>query len=408
MQGNMLDTSILKSLLKNEFYEQNKGRLNSKLFDDEIRSLFSVLKSAHDTYQHDLTSKELYKIWELDNPVSTRAEKAEIQDIISHIDAEPEYSDDIASDIIQKLWVRNLGKRVSLLGLELNEGNVQALSKLQDVLAKHADGFDEDEFGEDTTQDIDILKEELDDGARAKFNIEQLARQVVGINRQEFGIIFANPNVGKTAFICSLALSPGGFIDQGFKVAFLGNEEATKRTVVRAYSATTGLTKENIFADTEKAKVIYKARTQGLVSYRDTQDFDLDKIDRYLARKNADIVFIDQADKVMIGGNFNASHERLRELYRRLRELAKKHNCAIFGVSQASAEAEGKTRLSYTMMEGSKIGKAAEADLILGIGKQDLEEEDNLRYITVSKNKISGWHGTITCQIQPDISRYVD
>ena len=44
-------------------------------------------------------------------------------------------------------------------------------------------------------------------------------------------------------------------------MAFLGNEEATKRTVVRAYSASTGLTKENIFADTEKAKVIYKART---------------------------------------------------------------------------------------------------------------------------------------------------
>ena len=88
--------------------------------------------------------------------------------------------------------------------------------------------------------------------------------------------------------------------------------------------------------------------------------------------------------------------------------MAKKHNCAIFGISQASAEADGRTRLTYTMMEGSKIGKAAEADLILGIGKQDLEEDDNMRFITVSKNKISGWHGTITCQIQPQISRYVD
>ena len=201
----------------------------------------------------------------------------------------------------------------------------------------------------------------------------------------------------------SLCLSPGGFVDQGFKVAILGNEEATKRTVVRAYSAATGLTKEQIFEDTDKAKVIFKARSRGLISFKDTQDFDLDMIDRYLARKAPDIVFIDQADKVMIGGNFNASHERLRELYRRLREMAKK-NCAIFGISQASAEADGRTRLTYTMMEGSKIGKAAEADLILGIGKQDLEEDDNMRFITVSKNKISGWHGTITCQIQPQIS----
>ena len=43
--------------------------------------------------------------------------------------------------------------------------------------------FDEDEFGPDTTLDIDELKAELDDSARAKFNIEQLSRHVVGINR---------------------------------------------------------------------------------------------------------------------------------------------------------------------------------------------------------------------------------
>jgi hypothetical protein len=61
------------------------------------------------------------------------------------------------------------------------------------------------------------------------------------------------------------------------------------------------------------------------------------------------------------------------------------------------------------MMEGSKIGKAAEADLIIGIGKHasmDDDEPDLSRFLTVSKNKLSGWHGTIVCCIDPDISRY--
>jgi hypothetical protein len=65
------------------------------------------------------------------------------------------------------------------------------------------------------------------------------------------------------------------------------------------------------------------------------------------------------------------------------------------------------------MQEGSKIGKAAEADWILGIGRHsgesaDDEGADTVRFLTISKNKITGWHGTIICNIQPEISRYVE
>jgi len=404
----MLDTAILKSLLRNEFYEQNKDKLSRKLFSDEIRSIYTVLTTAHETYGHDLTSRELFKIWELENPVATRAEKSEVQDVLSLVDLEQEYSPDIASDCIHKLWQRDFGKRLATIALEISEGNPLALEKAQKLVSHYGEGFVEDEFGEDTTQDIDELKHDMDDANRFRFNIKTLERRVPGLQRTEFGIIFATPETGKTAFVVSLALSPGGFIDQGYRVLILGNEEATRRTVVRAYSAATGLTKKEILEDTEKAKAIYHARAQGRIFFKDTQDWDLAKIERFIEKKGADIVFIDQADKVMIGGNFNAGHERLRELYRSLRETAKKCNCAIFGVSQASAEAEGRTRLNYTMMEGSKIGKAAEADLILGIGRHDQEEDDHLRFITVSKNKISGWHGTETVTIMPDISRYTE
>jgi hypothetical protein len=64
-------------------------------------------------------------------------------------------------------------------------------------------------------------------------------------------------------------------------------------------------------------------------------------------------------------------------------------------------------------MEGSKIGKMAELDLCIGIGKHeqgdvDDSEPDNTRYLTVSKNKLSGWHGTIICSLEGDTSRYVE
>ena len=162
----MLDTSILKSLLNYEFYEQNKGKLNRKLFADEIRSLYTVLIGAHETFQHDLTSKELLKIWETENPVSTRAEKAEIEDVLSLVDMEEEYNPDVASDVISKLWQRDVGKQIATIGLEISEGSSYAIQKAQELLEQYSGGFVEDEFGPNTTQDIDELKLDMDNTNR--------------------------------------------------------------------------------------------------------------------------------------------------------------------------------------------------------------------------------------------------
>ena len=76
----------------------------------------------------------------------------------------------------------------------------------------------------------------------------------------------------------------------------------------------------------------------------------------------------------------------------------------------ANAEADGRTVLRFTQMAGARIGKAAEADLVIGIGKEAEEsgEDNKLRHIYVSKNKLGGKHGTCTTVIEPEVSRYVD
>ena len=63
------------------------------------------------------------------------------------------------------------------------------------------------------------------------------------------------------------------------------------------------------------------------------------------------------------------------------------------------------------MMENSRTGKASEADLICGIGKSSGEDDDGpdpTRFLQISKNKLSGWHGQVICNLQADITRYVD
>jgi len=82
----MLDKSLLRSLLDNEFYEQNKSRIKRDIFGEDFRELYDVVKNAHEKYQHNLTTVELNLMWELSNPVATRAEKADMEALITSID----------------------------------------------------------------------------------------------------------------------------------------------------------------------------------------------------------------------------------------------------------------------------------------------------------------------------------
>jgi predicted ATP-dependent serine protease len=268
-----------------------------------------------------------------------------------------------------------------------------------------------DNFGEPTTDDIYELLAETSDENRYKFNIETLARNVYGIGPSEFGIVFARPETGKSAFVISIVAGPGGFCQQGATVLYLGNEEKTTRTKLRAIQACSGMTREQIADNPDLAMSKYLSIKDRLIM-KDVQEWDLDTINSYCEKIKPDIIIVDQADKINIAGNYNASHERIRELYRSLRELAKRHDAALLGVSQASADAEGRTRIDFSMLEGSKTGKAAEADLIIGIGKHNGDGDDNSpnhdRFLNISKNKLSGYHGCVQCVILPEVSRYAE
>lgn len=407
-----MDTQILKALLSNEFFTTHKTRVRASLFEDEIQDLFKVISQAHEKYTHDLTEDEVLALWKKDNPVATRAEISAVEDLIDSVRRAPVLSEDVAGDVIEGLWKRETGRQIANLGIELAEGNDEAIKRLERMMERSKEGFLPDDFGLPTTKDISELLKMTGDDQRWKFNIETLSRHVYGVGPGEFGIVFATPETGKSAFVVSICSGPGGFCEQGAKVLYLGNEEDTRRTMLRVIQSWSGLNRLEIAQDPRKAADRFTA-IRDRIDMKDTQDWSLDDAEAYIEKMKPDVVVIDQGDKIHINGNFAASHEKLRELYRRFRELAKRYNCALFVVSQASADAKGKTRLSPFEMEGSKIGKFAESDLIIGIGKMDSNdvedtETDFTRYLTVGKNKLSGWHGTIVCQIQPDISRYVE
>ncbi len=260
------------------------------------------------------------------------------------------------------------------------------------------------------TTDIDELLDEIGE-PKFKLNIPSIADRVQGVSPGEFALIFARPEVGKTAFWVSLCFSPGGFCHQGYKVLALCNEEPAKRTMLRAISACTGMSKSELVTTEGRARArSLFAPVKDFIRMDDAVAMSMTEMDALVALEKPDIVIVDQLDKISVSGSFTREDERLRHVYLEAREIAKRHECAVFGVSQASYEAEGKTVITYAMMENSRTGKGAEADLIIGCGKPSLVDgmdDTNQRFATISKNKITGYHGTIPIMIDPEISRYI-
>lgn len=384
--------------------------MSASLFSEEIRELFEVLEKAHNNYTKDLSTSELFALWKNDNPVATRAEIDAVHVLINDIDHTEEMSEEVTSDIIDGLWKRETGRKIGALGIAISEGRQEAFDRLKKLLEDVSDGFKPDDFGELVTDDILALLAISGDENRWKFNINSLKTRVSGIGPGEFMIVFARPETGKTAFVVSLAASPVGWVEQGAKVMYLGNEEDARRTKLRAVMAYTGMTKDEIIAHPKKATKLYEKIAPNLIMMG-IHDWDNIKIEAFIEEHNPDIVIIDQLDKINFLTKTEKTVDKLGEIYIWFRQLGVKHSFAPIALSQASVDAEGKTILTPDMMENSKTRKYAEGDLIVGIGKfpdpQD-GSDNSLRFLTIGKNKLNGWHGTEICKIEPFLSRYVD
>ena len=400
----MIEKQIIKLLLRKDFYEKHKGKISKSMFTNGTGSFYNSIEKAHTEYDTDLTLDELETLHvDKYNPALTRTAKNNFELLLDEIRKEPDPKDEIISDIVSAIHKRNVAHKIALIATDIYNGKDDGFNDIKNLLET-----EEEEPVDDTsvTKDITELMKLVNVTTKWKFNLPTLAERITGIGEGNLSIIFARPETGKTAFWISLVANEGGFASQGAKIHALINEEPAVRTQMRLINAWTGYDRDEIQENIDVATEKWAEIRQNIKLF-DTVDWTIDDIDSHLATHKPDILIIDQLDKVNIGGNFARNDEKLRAIYTGARELAKRRNCSVIAISQASADAHNKLELSFDMMENSKTGKAAEADLIIGVGKRNDLGEATERSLCLSKNKITGWHGTIHCNIDDRLSRYV-
>ncbi len=404
----MIEKQIIKLLLGKKFYTQYKGSITRNVLQGNFGSLFDTIQKAHDKYDTDINIDELYSLHTtVYNPAITRAAKEQLSELIEDIRETQEPSKEIADDIVKILSERDVAQRIAVEATEIFNGKPADFNTILSMIEKYKTGLPAEKL-DAVTNDVVELLDKLNVVSKWQFNLTVLKNNIGGIGPGNLMIAFARPEVGKTAFWVSLVSAPHGFAEQGAKVHAFINEEPAVRTQMRAISCFTGYNREQIAENTSDTQVEW-AKIKDNIKMIDTVDWTLDDIDSHCEKHKPDIIVIDQLDKVNVKGTFARTDEKLRAIYTGAREIAKRRECVVIAISQASADAHNRDHISFDMMENSKTGKAAEADLIIGIGNRTSNDPtNNMRVLNISKNKITGWHGDPSCIIDKYLSRYTD
>ena len=399
---------MLKLMLSKKFYAQYKGQISRNVFQGSFGSLFDTIQKAHEKYDADISVDELYSLHTaVYNPALTKAAKEQFSELIEDIKETTEPSEAIAKDIVNILAERDVAQRIAIEATEVFNGKPADFNIITKIIEEHKKGLPTEKL-EAVTDNVEELIEQLEVTSKWQFNLMRLKENIGGVGPGNLVIVFARPEVGKTAFWVSLVAGPSGFAEQGAIVHAFINEEPAVRTQMRAINCFTGLNKEQVSEDIPKTHEEWK-RIKDNIKMIDTVDWTIQDIDSHCEKYKPDVVVIDQLDKINVSGTYARTDEKLRAVYTSAREIAKRRDCVVIAISQASAEAHDRDHISFNMMENSKTGKAAEADLIIGIGNRTSNDPTNItRILNVSKNKITGWHGDPAVEIDRYISRYDD
>lgn len=405
-----MELALIRSLMDKDFYDDHRGaKCPDRLFSKDVRRIKSIIDSAMGKYERSVTPDEIEALFLSGNPTLTTAQKTSFISLFQQIKKEKTMGSDVAQEVLSKLFQQVIGEDIANIGFDYVNGTKNSLEPLRNILEQYGDDFTPNLNIEWEDITIETLLSKNDMEARWKFNIPILSRRIEGVNAGHLIEVGARPNTGKTSFHASMISGINGFARQGAKCVILCNEEAAHRVGARYLTSASGMTVGEIKNNMIKARDLYSPVSDN-IKIKDATSRDMSWVESVCKTYRPDILVLDMGDKFAKMGGFARADEALKVNAIHARQIAKEYQCAVFYMSQLSAEAEGKIILNQSMMEGSRTGKAAEADLMLLISKNpmkgEFEEEDLQRHLNVVKNKLTGWHGIVSCELNYEVGRY--
>lgn len=407
-----MSVKLLYKCLDANFYNKHKSGLEESLFQPELRKFYATISEYYESHDSSLTAEELWDLYTARYPAQTASTREAAKVVWNNISTS-EIGDEAAEELLRVEKLKLKAASAAQEAFNIADGKHRDIALVEGLVQdmKKCTSSDGDYSFQPITDDLEELVQLGKIPCKWKFHLEPFREQAEGVGDGTLSLIIARVNAGKTLLMTSLVFHPEGWAAQGAKILLLGNEEFAARTKIRGVSCYTGVDMRTVEVGSEQMRKCQEkyAEIADNVRVIDVVGMDFAKLEELIQEHTPDIVVIDQLDKVKVSGNFSGKHEEYGAIYIKAREVAKQYNCAVVGVSQASAEAEGKLYYSFDLIAGSKTDKAAECDLIITIGKEGYAKtqgnDNGLRVANFCKNKLTGNEGYKAFTIIPELSR---
>lgn len=391
----------------------NEEICNELTLEPEISIIYKSIQSYYKEFkEHNYISKE-----ELYSYICIKNKGYKDLDVIRSL-IESIYnidiSDSFCSEVLKNLQEKHFSNTIVQKLLPVISGNsYNVLATIEDELlqfqkALNASSLDKSPFEESSLQSL-LTVYASPDGIQWKLKCLQEALGC--LTGGALIHIVARPEVGKSSFLADNVVYFAKQLADDECILWLNNEEASGKLKIRMYNALLGITQDQLIEDTQYAQDQYEAHIGNKVKLISDANvvMSIEQTINLCKKHKPKVLIIDHADKLFFNGSRSMDVPvKLRELYKHYREIGKLFNVPILAVGHANTEAEGKKWLTFDHLDYSRTGKAAEVDVILGIGQTHKEDEQGYRYLSLPKNKLKGVHGKYTVRFEPSISRYYD
>ena len=273
----------------------------------------------------------------------------------------------------------------SLLLTQQKAGVIELMEEYKNVESS----FDEDDEDESLLAGVKIcdIVESLKNQNRIKLWPKALHQATGGAMRGNNVLVFGRPEVGKSLFIINMV---GGLLHDGYKVLFIENEDPAKSTMSRLICRLADKPLIDVIENPDEVENVVRQRGYNNLILKSLSPGTFRDIQSLIDHHGVDVVVINQLRNIWVG---KASRvEQMEIAATSARNLAKKNNILVIGVTQAGDSGTNKLRLEMGDIDFSNTGMPAQMDLIIGIGSNEEYDGKSWRMISLPKNKLSGEH----------------
>jgi hypothetical protein len=407
----MYDLALLKLFLTEDHYRKYRNHVDKAYFSEPVLPLLNVLDKWRQEHDGDITVDDLGNLLFAQKPLEYQANDL----LLNNLKQIP--STDTAHEAVKALVTAQRLKDMALLAFEASRGN-KSLEEVLEAAKALEEGVGnevEDLESEYITEDLNELLDMAYVGGGLRWRLDILNRAMGPLRKGDFGFVFARPDTGKTTFLSSEATFMAENLkeDQG-PILWFNNEEQASKVRLKMFQSALGVHIHDLHTRRNELNDRYRQILGGKLILLDNSSMDARYIEKHCKKANPSLIIIDQIDKIA-GFKNDRPDLQLGEIYIWARGVAKEF-CPVIGVTQADGTGEGKRYLTMSNVANAKTAKQAEADWILGIGKDADKDLNGLRFFNVSKNKLLGDEHTeprlrnLHCEIKfsPEIGRYED